>query len=130
MDKIDRIIDLLNAETGGEVSFDRDAIDVDRPEAWGALELRSQAETQWADGRPIDDTWLADLYLCVEDRESHWIALVNRALAAADEEMPLSWSMAERTYVAQLEKLLWRWQIRIWGPMEIPEENAGDPEGG
>lgn len=128
MDWIDRLIDILNGVMDGDVSFDRDATDVDRPDNWGAVELRGEAETVWADDQPIDSIWTADVYLCVTDRESGWITRVGEALRLFDAETPCTWSMPERGYLPELDRILWRWQVRIYGPLEMPEGAA--PAGG
>ena len=78
MDRVDQLIDILNRDVGGVV-FDRDAIDVDRPENWGAVEARTDGKQQWADGHLIDEAHRMDVYLCVSDREADWSAKMNDA---------------------------------------------------
>lgn len=127
MDKIDILIEQLNDALGGRIEFDRDAVDVDRPEEWGAVELRRDAETQWADGRPIDTQYLANIYLAIDDRESGLLSLVNGALEAVDEMFPIIWSMADRVWLPEIERAVWIWNVRIWGPIGWEEETDGQP---
>ena len=127
MDKIDVLIEQLNLAMGGTIEFDRDAVDADRPEEWGAVELRRDAEILWADGKPIDVQYLANIYLSIEDRESDLLARVNEALDACDGLFPIVWQMTDRVWLPDIERALWAWSVRIWGPLEWPddEETAG-----
>jgi len=126
MDKIDVIIEQLNLAMDGRIEFDRDAVDADRPEEWGAVELRRDAEIQWADGKPIDTQYLANIYLSIEDRESDLLGRVNEALEACDELFPITWQMADRVWLPDIERALWAWTVRIWGPMEWTDGTAAD----
>lgn len=128
MDRIDQLIDCLNAGLAGGAVFDRDAVDVDRPDNWGAVELRAESETQWADDSPIDTISTCDVYLCVDDRESHWGADVVLALEAFDELAPCYWQQTGREYVPELDRILWKWQVRILVPLEIPDGEIQDGE--
>lgn len=130
MDKIDVLIEKLNLAMDGAIEFDRDAVDVDRPEEWGAVELRRDQETQWADGKPIDTQYLANIYLSIEDRESDLIDLVNGALEETDELFPIIWGMADRMWLPDIERALWIWNVRIWGPLAWDEETETAADAG
>ena len=120
MDRVDQLIDILNREIT-QVSFDRDAIDVDRPEEWGAVELRRSAG-QWADGHLVDESYRADVFLCVNDRESDWAEKMNSAFRCFDDEVEdLGWTLSDRTYLPELDRLLWKWAVVIYGPLAVPE---------
>lgn len=123
MDRIDQMLNLLG-EAIPEVIWERDAADVARPEDWGAAELRSAPEIQWADGRPIDTVWLIDLYLAVGDRESEWQSQVEDVLSAFDENVEfITWELKERSWQPQIQKALWIWGVRLYGPLEASDED-------
>lgn len=126
MDKIDLLIACLN-EHMPDVPFDRDAINVDRPtERWGAAELRRQVAGQWADGHLIDQALGVDLYLCVDDRESAWLADVQDALNEFSDAEDIGYGFAERVYLPAIDRALWRWGISFYGGLEVPEPEAED----
>lgn len=117
MDRVDQLIDILNRDVSGVV-FDRDAIDVDRPEDWGAVELRPDAKQQWADGHLVGEAHRLDVYLCVSDREADWAEKVNSAFLAFDDEVDdIGWQLADRGYLPELDRILWRWSVTLFGPL-------------
>lgn len=121
MDRIDQMLNMLG-EGIPEIIWERDAADVDRPEDWGAAELRNEPETQWADGLPTDRSWVIDLYMAVTDQESEWEDKVDTVLRRFDDEAEwITWELAERSWMPQIRKTLWRWRIRLYGPLTIPE---------
>ena len=135
MDRIDQLLDFIG-ERIPEVIWDRDAVDVARPENWGAAELRSEPDSQWADGRETDTVHAVELYLAVSDRESHWKADVESALEAYDAAVCwIDWHMDDRTWMPQIDKTLWKWTVRMLEGLEIPgeteetEEPEESPEG-
>lgn len=128
MDKIDKLIQLLHEETG--LPFDRDAMNVDRMEEWGAVELRSESAGMWADGHLIDEKWMIEIYCVVDSRESWYIGQVNDALERFAEEVDdIGWRMPERGFLPEIDRVAWKWQAAIFGEMEIPEETeTEEPE--
>ena len=50
-DLIDTLIDALNAGVT-DVTFSRDVLETNRPEAWGAVELTGDDNCDWGDGAP------------------------------------------------------------------------------
>lgn len=118
MDKLDRLIDLLNARIP-EIPFGKDAMDEDCPDDWGAVELRRQQGAQWADGHMIDATYQAEVLLCVNDRESSYLDAVQAALEEYDQEEPIVWQLPERVYLYDLNRILWRWNVTLFGPLEV-----------
>ena len=131
MDRIDGLLDFIG-ERIPTVIWDRDAVDVARPENWGAAELRNEPASQWADGHEINTVDGLDLYLAVNDRESHWKADVEGALSEYDSEVAwIDWHLEDRTWMPQIDKTLWRWTIRMLEGLEEPEEtDAGADEPG
>lgn len=125
MDRIDQMLNMLG-DAIPEVIWERDAADVARPEDWGAAELRQEPATQWADGVPTDRVWIVDLYMAVTDDGSDWADLVDAVMRRYDEEAEwITWNLASREYMPQIGKVLWQWQVRIYGPLEIPGETGG-----
>ncbi len=121
MDRIDQMLNMLG-EAIPEVIWERDAADVARPEDWGAAELRQEPETQYADGVPTDRVWIVDLYMAVTDDGSDWADRVDAVMRQYDEEAEwITWEVTERSYQPNIQKNLWRWRIRIYGPLAIPE---------
>lgn len=129
MDRIDQLIDILNREIT-DISFDRDAIDVDRPDEWGAVELRRESNI-WADGHPVDSITRADVFLCVNGRESDWAEKMRDAFLCFDDEVEdIGWTLSDRTYLPELDRLLWKWAVVIYGPLDVPAppEAPAEPE--
>ena len=121
MDRIDQMLNMLG-EAIPEVIWERDAADVARPEDWGAAELRKEPETQYADGVPTDRVWIVDLYMAVTDDGSDWADRVDAVMRQYDEEAEwITWEVTERAFQPNIQKNLWRWRIRIYGPLAIPE---------
>lgn len=131
MDRIDQLLDFIG-ERIPEVIWDRDAVDVDRPENWGAAELRSEPASQWADGRETDTMNGVELYLAVSDRESAWKSRVESALEAFDASVCwIDWHMDDRTWMPQIEKTLWRWTVRMLEGLDVPgADGAGGDDAG
>ena len=65
-DLIDQLIDDLNDGVDG-ITFDRDVLDTDRPDDWGAVELTGGVE-EWADGQMVDQETSADVWVCVSEK--------------------------------------------------------------
>jgi len=134
-DLIDLLIDDLNDGVNG-VNFDRDVLETNRPDDWGALELSGEDNAEWADGVLIDQTLTADLWVCVSDSGSRIKRQVQNVLKAFCKEHQAGWKLLSRAYLYDLNKVMWRWQISIDGPLgedpeeEDPEEEAEDPAAG
>ncbi len=136
-DAIDDLIAALNAAMGDALTFERDVLDVDRREDWGAVEL-TNVINEYADGRIIDQVYLIDIWAGVSDRESGWLQRIEAVLAGYGDR--LSYTLHERAYLHDLKKVLWRWKGELWSlagepvipePEEDPEENPEeDPEDG
>ena len=127
-DLIDELIDRLNDGVEG-VTFDRDVLDTNRPEDWAAVELTGQDDAEWADGHLIDQSLTADIWVCVSDRGSGVKRRVQAVLKDFCEDWRIGWKLASRAYLYDLDKVLWRWQLSIDGPLTEPEEDPEeDPE--
>ena len=129
MDRIDQIIDALNQAIPA-VPFGRDAMEDDTPEDWGAVELAG-ADHVIADGRVIDTDWRVNVWMCVSERETGLEADVGEVLAELADEWYSRWECSERSYLYDIDKVMWHWVITVPDPLEIPgTEPDGEPEPG
>ena len=111
-DAVDALIEALNAATGGALTFERDVLDVDRPEDWGAVEL-IQAPSLYADGEACETIYTVDIWACVSDRSSDWKDTIEGVLAAQGDRM--AYRMKERYYLHNVKKVMWRWSGTLIG---------------
>ena len=123
-DLIDELIDELNNGVSG-VTFDRDALETDRPDNWGAVELTGEDGSDWADGRPIEQALTADIWVCVSERSSRVKRQVQRVLYNFGQTHEIGWQLKSRNWLYDLDKALWRWIVTIWAPLD-PEESEWD----
>ena len=122
-DRIDDLIDALNDGVDG-ITFDRDVLDTNRPDDWGAVELTGDDDADWADGTMIDQTVTADIWICVSDRGSWPKRSVQRVLKEFCPEIVAGWRFVNRAYLYDLDKVMWHWTVSIDGPLapEDPED--------
>ena len=122
-DRIDDLIDALNDGVDG-ITFDRDVLDTNRPDDWGAVELTGDDDADWADGTMIDQTLTADIWICVSDRGSWPKRSVQRVLKEFCPEIVAGWRFVNRAYLYDLDKVMWHWTVSIDGPLapEDPED--------
>ena len=128
-DLIDDLIDALN-DSGAGVIFERDALDTDRPEDWGAVELTGQDESEYADGHLVDQVLTADVWVCLTGRGSQVKRAVQRALTAFCETHDGGWALKARSYLYDLDKVMWRWQVFLFGPLGEDEEDEDGQDDG
>ena len=128
-DLIDGLIDELNAGVDG-ITFERDVLETNRPEDWGAVELVGQADGEWADGRMIDQTLTVDIWVCLADRGSGIREAVQRVLRSFGTLHEMTWRLVSRNYMYDLDRVVWRWTVTMEEPIgEAPEDTEeGDPE--
>jgi hypothetical protein len=112
-DLIDLLIDALNDGVPG-ITFDRDVLDTNRPDDWAAVELTG-SEDEWADGRMVDQVLRCDIWVCLSDRGSAILDEVQTVLRQFNEDHMISWSFPQRNYLYDLDKVIWKWQVRLWG---------------
>ena len=138
-DAIDDLIAALNGAVGDVLTFERDVLDVERPEDWGAVELVDTVN-EYADGRIIDQMYIVDIWASVGDRSSQWLREIESVLAGFGDK--LRYSLTERAYLHDLKKVLWRWRGELWSlaaepvpeeepdelPFTDPEEDPEDPD--
>ena len=129
-DLIDELIDQLNDGVPG-VTFDRDVLETDRPEDWGAVELTAEDDSEWADGVMIDQVLAADVWLCSGNHGSRIKRKVQAVLRRFGAEDDAGWKLISRNYIYDLDKydldkIVWRWRVTMWAPLEEDEEDAQD----
>lgn len=128
-DAIDALIAALNEAMGVELAFERDVLDVDRPEDWGAVEM-TNVINEAADGKIIDQCYELDVWACVSDRSSEWLRRIETVFDGFGDS--LHYHLYERAYLHDLKKVLWRWKVILWpavpaapsGTMEQEEANS------
>lgn len=130
-DRIDDLIDALNDGVDG-ITFDRDVLDTNRPDDWGAVELTGDDDADWADGTMIDQTLTADIWICVSDRGSWPKRSVQRVLKEFCPEIVAGWRFVNRAYLYDLDKVMWHWTVSIDGPLAdepaVPADSSGSDE--
>ena len=136
-DAIDDLIAALNDAVGDVLTFERDVLDVERPEDWGAVELVDTVN-EYAAGRIIDQMYIVDIWASVSDRSSQWLREIESVLASFGDK--LRYSLTERAYLHDLKKVMWRWRGELWSlaaepvpeddelPFTDPEEDPEDPD--
>ena len=127
-DLIDNLIDDLNDGVDG-ITFDRDVLETDRPDDWGAVELSGQDDSEWADGQLIDQVLTADVWVCLSDRGSWPKRQVQAVLKAFCGEIQAGWRFVNRAWLYDLQKVMWHWIVPIDGPLATePAAPAGESE--
>ena len=121
-DLIEQLIDQLN-DGVPDVTFDRDALVTDRPDDWGAVELTGEDDSEWADGGMIDQVLAADVWVCTGSKGSRIKRKVQAVLRAFGAEQDAGWKLISRSYIYDLDKVVWRWRVTMWAPLE--EESDG-----
>lgn len=115
-DLIDQLIDQLN-DGVPDVTFERDVLETDRPEDWGAVELTGEDDSEWADGILIDQVLAADIWVCVTGRGSRIKRRVQAVLRKFGTENDAGWKLISRNYIYDLDKVVWRWRVSLWAPL-------------
>lgn len=126
-DLIDQLIDDLN-DGVGDVTFERDVLETNRPDDWAAVELTGEGESDWADGNEIDQTLNIDIWVCVSTRGSRIKRQVQRVLRAFCAEYDGGWRLTSRNYIYDLDKVIWRWTVNVWAPLGEDPEQDDEPE--
>lgn len=124
-DKIDALIDALNAALP-EIPFGRDAMELDTPENWGAVEMTG-GRPFTADGRVIDMVYVCSVWAVTQDRSTETMDRVQDVLEEFAEEYGCKWQFPQRNWLQDIDRVGWQWTVQIPGPMEI-EAEAGAAE--
>lgn len=127
-DLIDQLIDDLNDGTEGcGLIFERDALDTDRPEDWGAVELTGEDGSEYADGHLVDQVLTADVWVCLSGRGTKVKRAVQKTLTEFCDAHDGGWSLKSRAYLYDLDKVMWHWQVFLFGPLGDDEPDT-EPE--
>lgn len=126
-DLIDQLIDQLN-DGVPDVTFERDVLETDRPDDWGAVELTGEDDSEWADGTMIDQVLAVDVWVCVTGRGSRIKRKVQAVLRAFGTENDAGWKLMSRNYIYDLDKVIWRWRVTMWAPLDDDEGEMDWPD--
>lgn len=126
-DLIDQLIDQLN-DGVPDVTFERDVLETDRPEDWGAVELTGEDDSEWADGTMIDQVLAADIWVCVTGRGSRIKRRVQAVLRNFGAENDAGWKLVSRNYIYDLDKVVWRWRVSLWAPLDEDDGEMDWPD--
>ena len=126
-DVIDDLIDALN-DGVDSITFDRDVLDTNRPEDWAAVELSGQDDADWADGQLVDQAVNVDIWVCVSDRGSWPKRQVQRVLKNFCPPILAGWRFVTRAYLYDLDKVMWRWTVTLFGPLADEPEDEEEPD--
>ena len=131
-DEYDLIDDLINALNDGvpDVTFERDVLETNRPDDWGAVELTGEGESEYGDGNEIDQTLNIDIWVCVSNRGSRIKRKVQAVLRSFCRENEGGWKLAGRSYIYDLDKVIWRWTVNVWAPLadDDPDEETQEDD--
>ena len=108
MDRIDELVQILNTIEG--IQFVRDAWVNKAPENYGVVEL-VRSQIQWADGKPINQTFTANIWLYVVGDDDGWGKKIQDKLVEND----IGFSMPSRTFDYNVEKVCWQWVVSLYG---------------
>ena len=125
-DKIDVLIDALN-DAVPTIPYARDAMDLDTPEDWGAVELNG-GDGFDADGITIDMDYRANIWTVTEDRGTEVMYLVQDVLTDFQERwFGFKWQFPERIWLNEINRVAWKWTVRIPGPLDTETEDEAEP---
>ena len=125
-DLIDTLIDALNAGVT-DVTFSRDVLETNRPEAWGAVELTGDDNCDWGDGSMVDQEVSADLWVCTPDRGSQLKRRVQKVLKEFAAAYDIGWRFKTRNYLYDLDKVMYRWILCLYCPLGEDPEDEDEP---
>ena len=126
-DLIDTLIDALNAGVT-DVTFSRDVLETNRPEAWGAVELTGDDNCDWGDGGMVDQEVSADLWVCTPDRGSQIKRRVQKVLKEFAATHDIGWRFKRRNYLYDLDKVMYQWTLFLYCPLGEDPEPADESE--
>ena len=120
VDAVDLMVSKLNEING--LDFARDAWENKAPNNYGVVELQGTPMAMWADGHLIDQGWRIRLTIYVAGGSDAWVQTVQGKLDELDDQLDLIYSLPEREYAYDINKVRWAWDVTIFGPLEWTEE--------
>ena len=127
-DIIDELLDALN--DGTEVVFDRDAMDVNRPEDWGAVELTGESGSDWADGGMTEQESEISVWLCCRQKDLTPKGQVQAVLHDFCRPRVGRWRLQGRNWLPDLDRVLYEWKVYLCGPAVPDTEPETEPDDG
>lgn len=129
-DAVDRLITRLET-AAPEIRWDRDALDMGATETTGAVEMTGEVASDWADGKPVDANFGADIWILTADSGYGLLGRITQALMAYDDlDGLITWSQPERHFLYDLGKIGWKWTVIFWEPLETEEtDEETEPDG-
>lgn len=129
-DAVDRLITRLET-AAPEIRWDRDALDMGATETTGAVEMTGEVASDWADGKPVDANFGADIWILTADSGYGLLGRITQALMAYDDlDGLITWSQPERHFLYDLGKISWKWTVIFWEPLETEEtDEETEPDG-
>lgn len=128
-DAVDKLITRLET-AAPEVRWDRDALDMGATETTGAVEMTGEVASDWADGKPVDANFGADIWILTADSGYGLLGRITQALMAYDDlDGLITWSQPERHFLYDLGKISWQWKVIFWEPLETETDEETEPDG-
>lgn len=120
VDAVDLMVSKLNEING--LDFARDAWENKAPNNYGVVELQGNPEAMWADGHLLDQAWRVRVTIYVSGGSDAYVQTVQGKLDELDDQLDLIYSLPEREYAYDINKVRWAWDVTIFGPLEWTEE--------
>ena len=123
-DRIQQLITALNTIDG--IEFTEDAWNEKAPNNYGVVELTGEAANDYADGRKVAQLLQVTVTIYVAGGSHHWITAVQGILDA----QKVRYTMPQRQYLHDIQKVMWVWNARIRMPVITAVETpAGGNDG-
>ena len=111
---VDRIEQLLNAlNTIDGLTFVEDAWEEKAPQNYGVVEVTGEIGGDHADGRKVAQAVNVRITIYVSGGSHLWITAVQGVL----DSMKLPYSMPQREYLQDINKVMWVWNTRMKTPL-------------
>lgn len=119
-DRIEDLITALNTLEG--IDFVEDAWVEKAPQNYGVVELTGEAANDYADGRKVAQLLQLTITIYVAGGSHHWITAVQGILDA----QKVRYTMPQRQYLDDIQKVMWVWNARIRMPVIYTPEGQGN----
>ncbi len=110
-DRVAELLDALNTIEG--IDFVEDAWVEKAPQNYGVVEVVSEAAGDYADGLKIAQNFLVRITIYVAGGSHHWIQAVQSVL----DGLNIGYTMPQREYLQDINKVSWVWNTRIRMPV-------------
>lgn len=123
VDAVDMIVDKLNELDG--IEFTRDAWENAAPDQYGVVEVNGQIGSTYGDGNLLDERWQITITAYVNGDDDGWPYRIREKLEELEAELDTSLTTSGREYAYDINKVVWRWTLRLWGPLTWEAEGNG-----